>query len=91
LTLARRRVDAPVIHPWPDHLDLAHPGGDGARRSVPVADHQPVAVPVGQLGVRRDGGLHLGLQRGRQHPPGALAEQLVQIAGQLHAGLLVSN
>jgi hypothetical protein len=58
---------------------------------VPVADYQPVAVLVDQLGVRGDVGLHLALQRDRQHPPGALAEQLVQIGGQLGPCLLVNH
>ena len=81
--LAGRRVDPPVVHPRADHLDLADPGGQRAGRGVAVADHQPVAVLVDQLGVRGDVGLDLGLQRRRQHPPGALAEQLVQVGGQL--------
>ena len=63
-------VGATVVHPRADHLDLTHPGGQRATRSVPVADHQPVAVLIDQLGVRGDVGLHLGLQRCRQHPPG---------------------
>jgi hypothetical protein len=65
LTLARRRVAAPVVHPRPHDLDLADAGGDGARRGVPVADHQPVAVLVDQFGVGGDVGLDLGLQRDR--------------------------
>jgi hypothetical protein len=91
LTPARRRVGAPVVHPRAHHLDLADPSGDGARLGVPVADHQPVAVLIDQLGMRRDVGLHLGLQRDRQHPAGALATQLIQIGGQLGPCRLVSH
>jgi hypothetical protein len=37
------------------------------------------------------GGVDLGLQRDRQHPAGTLAEQLVQISGQLGPCLLVNH
>jgi hypothetical protein len=89
--LTRRRVGAPVLHPRSDDFDLADPGGDGARRGVAVADHQPVAVLVDQLAMGGDVGLDLGLQRGRQHPPGTLAEQLVQFQGQLGPCLVVNH
>jgi hypothetical protein len=46
---------------------------------------------IDQLGVRGQVGLDLGLQRGSQHPAGALAEQLVQIGGQLGPCLLVNH
>jgi hypothetical protein len=91
LALAGGGVHPPVVDPRADHLDLAHPGGQRASRSVPVADHQPVAVLIDQLGMRGDVGLHLGLQRGRQHPPGTLAEQLVQIGRQLGSCLVVNH
>jgi hypothetical protein len=48
-------------------------------------------VLVDQSGVGGDVGLHLELQRCSQHPPGTLAEQLVQVGGQLGPCLLVSN
>jgi hypothetical protein len=86
-----RRVGAPVVHPRPHDLDLADAGGDGARRGVPVADQQPVAALIDQLGVGGEIGVDLGLQGGDQHPPGALAEQLVQIGGQLGPCLVVSH
>jgi hypothetical protein len=89
--LAGGGVHPPVVDPRADHLDLAHPGGQRATRGVPVADHQPVAVLVDQLGVGGDVGLHLGLQRDRQHPPGTLTEQLVQIGRQLGSCLVVSS
>jgi hypothetical protein len=89
--LAGGRVQAAVVHPWADHLDLAHPGDQRARRGVPVADHQPMAVLVGQLSMRGDVGLHLGLQRDRQHPPSTLAKQLIQIGNQLDPCLPVNH
>jgi hypothetical protein len=91
LALAGGGIHPPVVDPRADHLDLAHPGGQRAPRSVPVADHQPVAVLVDQLSVGGDVGLDLGLQRGRQHPAGALTEQLVQIGRQLGSCLVVSS
>jgi hypothetical protein len=39
-----------------------------------------VTVLVDQLGVGGEIGLHLGLQRHRQHPAGTFAEQLLQIS-----------
>jgi hypothetical protein len=85
------RIDPSVVHPRSDDFDLADPGGDGADRGVAVADYQPVTVLVDQLGVRTDVGLDLGLRRDRQHPPGALAEQLVQVQGQLGPRLVVNH
>jgi len=42
-----------------------------------VADHQPAAVLIPLGGMRRDIGLHLGLQRLGQHPPCAFPHDLV--------------
>jgi hypothetical protein len=89
--LTGSRIDPSVVHPRPDDLNLADPGGDGAGRGVAVADHQPVTVLVDQLGVAGDVGLDLGLQRHRQHPPGALAKQLIQVQGQLGPCLVVNH
>jgi len=43
-----------------------------------VPDHQPVPVLVDLVGVLRNVGRNLGLQRCGEHPAGALAGQLVQ-------------
>jgi hypothetical protein len=42
-----------------------------------VADHQAAAVLATLGGVRRDIGVHLGLQRLGQHPPGAFPHDLI--------------
>jgi hypothetical protein len=44
---------------------------------IAIADHQPAAVPVALGGMRRDTGIHLGLQRLGQHPPRALPHDLI--------------
>jgi len=77
LALPGRRVDSPVIHPRTDDLDLPSAGRTLVGWGVAVAAHQPVAVPVGQRGEGGQVGVDLGFQRHRQHPPGALAGQLV--------------
>ena len=74
-----------------DYLDLPGRGRDLARLGMPVAPDQPMPALVGQLLVGGKVGVDLSLQRGRQHPPSALADQLVQIAGQLGAALLVGD
>jgi hypothetical protein len=91
LALPGRRVDSPVVHPGTHHLDLADTGGDRARWGVAVAAHQPVAVLVDQLGEGGQVGVDLGLQRHRQHPPGALAGQLVQAHHKLTPGSIVCD
>jgi hypothetical protein len=50
---------------------------------VAVAHHQPPATLIPLGGVRGEIGVDLGLQRGGQHPPGALTHQLVQVQAQL--------
>jgi hypothetical protein len=42
-----------------------------------VAHDQPAAILIPLGGVRRDVGVHLGLQRLGQHPPGALPDDLI--------------
>jgi hypothetical protein len=50
---------------------------------MPIADHQPPAVLVPLGSMRGQVGVNLGLQGGGQHPPGALAHELVEIGAQL--------
>ncbi len=61
-----------------------------AGLSVTVADHQPLAVLVDLVDQARHVGVDLSLERGGQHPPGALPDDLVQPGRQLRAGLRVS-
>ena len=71
------RVDAPVVDPRRDHLDRAGRGQHLAGLVGAVAHHQPPAVLVALAGELGDVGVDLGLQRLGQHPPGALADDLV--------------
>jgi hypothetical protein len=56
---------------------------------VPVAHHQPPAVLVPLGRTRGQVGVDLGLQRGGEHPPGALAGQLIQVQAQFGTRTLV--
>jgi hypothetical protein len=77
LPLAGVRVGALVVDPRDGHLDRARAGQHLPRLVIAVADDQPAAVPVPLGGVRRDIGVHLGLQRLGQHPPGAFPHDLI--------------
>jgi hypothetical protein len=44
---------------------------------IAIADHQAAAVLAALGGELGDIGLHLGLQRLGQHPPGALTHDLI--------------
>ena len=59
------------------HLDRAGAGQHLPRLVIAVADHQPAAVLIPLGGMRRDIGVHLGLQRLGQHPPGAFPHDLI--------------
>ena len=86
LPLTGFRVDPLVVHPRCGHRDRTGTGRHRPLLVVAVADHQPVPVLVADISelidVRRD----LGLQRGREHLPGTVADQLVQ---QRHRGRLL--
>jgi hypothetical protein len=56
-----------------------------------VADHQPPSGLVTYLSERRDVGLDLGLQGRGQHPPGALAHDLIQAWRRLRPGRFVND
>jgi hypothetical protein len=71
--LAGDQVGAAVVHPWRAHLHPTSGGQHLALAGVAVADHQPPAMLVPLGGVRGQVGVDLGLQRGGQHPTGALA------------------
>jgi hypothetical protein len=44
---------------------------------IAIAHHQPATVLIALGGMRRDIGIHLGLQRLGQHPPRALPHNLI--------------
>jgi hypothetical protein len=44
----------------------------------PIADHQPTTVLVELVGMRLDVGSNLSLERGRQHRPRAVADDLIK-------------
>jgi hypothetical protein len=77
MTFPRVRVHALVLDPR--RLDRHRPcrGGNRAFGVIPVAHHQTTAVLVALLGELREIGVDLGLQRGGEHPPSALAHDLV--------------
>jgi hypothetical protein len=70
-------VDALVVDPRRPDWNRTRRHEHLPRDRVAVADHQPVTTLVQLADVRRDVGGGLGLQRGGQHPPGALADDLV--------------
>jgi hypothetical protein len=77
----------------PRRLDLDGPGGgrDGAGLGMSVAHDQAVPRLVALVGVRLDVGLHLGLEGGQKHAPGALAHNLVQRRNEVFLRLLVAH
>jgi hypothetical protein len=71
------RVGALVVDPQHGHLDRARAGQHLPALMGAVADHQTAAVLVPLAGMRRDIGVHLGLQRLGQHPPRAFPHDLI--------------
>ncbi len=77
LALARLLVDALVVLAWSFDLDRPGRGRHVPGLVVSVADHEPppaLVLLIGQLGYV---GVNFGLQRGGQHPPGTLPDDLV--------------
>jgi len=60
-----------------DH-DRADPGLEPSLGRVPVADHAPATLLVHEPSMAGKERLDLGLDRLRQHPPGALAQHRQQ-------------
>jgi hypothetical protein len=83
-------IDSPVVHPGRLDLNRACSSHDLARLGVTVANHQPPAAVVEIPGKRGHIRVDLNLQRGGQHAPGALPDDLVQTRTQLRAGPFVS-
>jgi hypothetical protein len=89
--LAGHRVDSAVVDPGRLHLDRSGRGQDVALAGVAVAHHQPPPALVPLSRMRGQLVVDLGFQRGRQHPPGALTGQLVQIGVQLSTRTLAGD
>ena len=70
-------IDAAVVDPWRPHLHGPGRGQDLARLVRAVAHHQPVPVLVPLADEPGDIGVNLGLQGLGQHPPGTLADDLI--------------
>jgi len=75
--LAGVGVGAAIVDPRRHHLDRAGRGQHLPRLVGAVAHHQSPPVLVALADVAGDVGVDLGLQRLGQHPPGALAHELV--------------
>ncbi|GAA3131993.1 hypothetical protein GCM10020255_006030 [Rhodococcus baikonurensis] len=78
MTFTCFRVDALVVDPGSFHVDRARGGQDVAFCVVSVADHQAVPVLVEVVSELVDVGGNLRLQRGCEHLPGAVADDLVE-------------
>jgi hypothetical protein len=81
--LTAHRVGPAVVHPRRPHRDHPRRGRDRALAGLAVAHHQPPASLVPLDRVRGEIRIDLGLQRGGQHPPGALAHDRIQVQAQL--------
>ena len=86
--LTGHRVDPAVVHPRRADDHRASSGGDLALAGVAVAHHQPPAALVPLGGIGGEIVVDLGFQGGGQHPPGALAHDLIEVQAQLARGLL---
>jgi len=82
-------VEALVIHPRGLHLDRPGRGGDLPRLMAAVADREPTAALVALIGQLGHIGVDFGLQRGSQHPPRTLADDLVDQRGAVGSGAVV--
>ena len=71
-------VDALVVDPRRGHRHRPRRGQHLPLMVIAVAHHQPATVLVDLVGVGVDIGGDLGLQRRRQHLPGAVADDLIQ-------------
>ena len=67
---------AAVANLGPAHLEGADARLDPPLGRVPVAHQAPPTLRVGEAGMGGEERVDLGLDRLRQHPPGALAQQL---------------
>jgi len=77
VTLAGGLVKALVVDPRRTHLHRTRRGEQPPLAGVAVTDHQPPPVGIELVGVRRDLGADLSLQRGGEHPPRPLPHNLI--------------
>jgi hypothetical protein len=84
-------IDALVVDPRRLHFDAARGRGDRAGLGVAVADHQAPASLVQLTRQTGDVVVGLDLERGSQHPPGALQNDLIQRRPHLHAGVVIGH
>ena len=91
LALPAGLIDPAVVDPGLAHRHRTRGGAHLPRLVVAVADHQPVSVLVDLVGVGRDVGRDLGLQRRREHLPRAVTDDLIEqrptTRGRVDAGL----
>ena len=87
LPLPGHLIDALVVDPRLTDLHRTRRRGHLPRLMEAVADHQPTTVGVDLAAVRLDIGRDLGLQRRRQHLPGAVADNLIEQRRARHVGL----
>jgi hypothetical protein len=78
LPLAGVDVDTLVVDTWRCHPHSSRRSQHVALLVVAVADHQPPSVLVDLIGELLDVGGDFGLQRGRKHLPGTVADDLVE-------------
>jgi hypothetical protein len=78
LPLTRFRVDTLVVDARRPNRHRTRGGQHLAFAVIPVAHHQPIPVLVDQIGEPLDVGGDLRLQRGREHLPGSIANNLIQ-------------
>jgi hypothetical protein len=89
--LASLWVDPAVVHPRRPHRDRTRGSGDLALAGVAITHHQPPAILVTLGGVGDEIVIDLGLQGSREHPPGALASQPIQVHPQFGLRGLVNH
>jgi hypothetical protein len=78
LPLPGHRTDTLVVDPRRTHRDRARRRGHLPPLVMTVADDQPPTRPVDLVGEHLDVGGNLGLQRGGQHLPNAVADDLIK-------------
>lgn len=91
VSLAGGRIDAAIVHPVGLHLDGARARDHGPGPGVAVSDHQGAATIVPGVFVPLEVGVHLGLERDREHPLGTASADLIEREGELLASVVCSG